>query len=60
MAEVAQKYCTNEFKKPQVVSNIADGLKILSNYPNIRDQVLNEVVAMNTNSMPYHKRVDKR
>ena len=60
MAEVAQKYCTNESKKPQVVSNIADGLKILSNCPNIRDQVLNEVAGMNTNSMPYHKGANKR
>ena len=60
MAEVAQKYCTNESKKPQVVSNTADELKIISNCPNIRDQVLNEVVARNTNSMSYHKRVDKR
>ena len=39
LAEVAQKYWTDESKKSQVVNNIADGLKISSNCHNIRVQV---------------------
>ena len=41
LAEVTQKQWTNESQKPQVVSKIADGLKISENFPNNRVSVFN-------------------
>lgn len=41
LAEVTQKQWTNESQKPQMVSKIADGLKISEKFPNNRVSVFN-------------------
>ena len=60
LAEVAQKYWTQETKKPYMASKIVDGLVIPANFPNIRVPVLNGVIARSSKFMSYHKRPNKR